>query len=368
RMCEGPSRISGPIPPDPTLFPDYYKRPFSARGRLEGNAQKLDFTSGPLDPVPNPYPSLGSARQVQPAPRIRPSGRDFLERGRKGTLSLLLQLQGISLGGGLPVKGKESKDHEKENVRRIKEIQKKCKEKERAQERSQPKPVKALWKSQKYENVESKVKAKLQESSPPPNPEALKFLRAYSRCGPGIKPCRPLSPRPARTKAEVDTEAPEALGAETKIQVEGKSVDFIKHNACNAKRAPLRRSQSLHELLEQKHREQEEYNAKQKGHVPQYLLRRKELWRRQTEERLRNLPDPDMPPGHTMMPEHQRLETLCDLKQSQEQLIKDLVLLPMRSDTLSMQKRRVELERKLSQIEEAIKIFSRPKVFIKLDS
>lgn len=47
-------------------------------------------------------------------------------------------------------------------MRRIKEIQKKCKEKERAQERSQPKPVKALWKSQKYENVESKVKAKLQ--------------------------------------------------------------------------------------------------------------------------------------------------------------------------------------------------------------
>ncbi|KFP56236.1 Enkurin domain-containing protein 1, partial [Cathartes aura] len=357
RMCEGPSRISGPIPPDPVLFPNYYKRPFSARGRLEGNAQKLDFTSGLLDPVPNPYPALGSARQVQPAPRIRPSGKDFLEKGQKGTLSLLLQLEGISLDGGLPVK--------------IKEIQKKCKEKERAQEHSQPKPVKALWKSQKYENVESKVKAKLQESSPPPNPEALKFLRAYSRCGPGIKPCRPLSPRPARTKAGAGTEAPEALGAETKIQVEGKSIDFVKHNARNAKRAPLRRSQSLQalaELLEQKHREQEEYNAKQKGHVPQYLLERKELWRRQREERLRNLPDPDTPPGHTMMPEGQRLETLGNLKQSQEQLIKDLVMLPVRADNLSMQKRRVELERKLSQIEEAIKIFSRPKVFIKLDA
>ncbi|XP_009864231.1 PREDICTED: enkurin domain-containing protein 1, partial [Apaloderma vittatum] len=265
----------------------------------------------------------------------------------------------------------ESKDYEKENVRRIKEIQKKCKEKERAQERSQPKPVKALWKSQKYENVESKVKARLQESSPPPNPEAQKFLRAYSRCGPGIKPCRPLSPRPARMEARADAEALEALSDETKIQVEGKSVDFIKHNARNAKRAPLRRSQSLQalaELLEQKQREQEEYNAKQKGHVPQYLLERKELWRRQTEERLRDLPDPDTLPGHVMMPESQRLETLGNLKQSQEQLVKDLVMLPMRSDTLSMQKKRAELERKLSQIEEAIKIFSRPKVFIKLDS
>lgn len=46
------------------------------------------------------------------------------------------------------------------------------------------------------------------------------------------------------------------------------------------------------------------------------LLERKELWRRQMEERLRNLPDPDTPPGHTMMPESQRLETLSNLKQS----------------------------------------------------
>ncbi|KGL81941.1 Enkurin domain-containing protein 1, partial [Tinamus guttatus] len=362
RMCEGPSKISGPIPPDPTLFPDYYKRPFSARGRLEGNVQQLDFTSGPL----SPYPTLGSARQVQPAPRIHPSGRDILEKGRKGTVGLLLQLEGISLDRDLPVK---RKDQKKENVRRIKEIQRKCKEKERTREHSQPKPVKALWKSQKYDNVESKVKAKLQESSPPPIPEALKYLKAYSRCGPGIKPCRPLSPSLARMRAGADTEAAEAGGA--KAKVEGRSVDFIKHNALNAKRAPLWRSQSLQtlaELLEQKHREQEEYNAKQKGHVPQYLLQRKELWRRQLEEQQRNLPDPDTPPGHARMPEEQRLETLSNLKQSQEQLVKELVMLPVRADTLSIQKRRMELERKLSQIEEALKIFTRPKVFIKLDS
>lgn len=35
------------------------------------------------------------------------------------------------------------------------------------------------------------------------------------------------------------------------------------------------------------------------------------------EERLRNLPDPDTPPGHTMMAESQRLETLSSLKQSE---------------------------------------------------
>eukprot|EP00076_Gallus_gallus_P025329 XP_015147833.1 enkurin domain-containing protein 1 isoform X2 [Gallus gallus] len=215
-MCEGPSKISGPIPPDPALFPNYYRRPFSARGRLEGSAQQLDLTSRPAGSAPSSPRALSSAHRPQPAPRIRPSGRGFLEKGQKGTLGLLLQLDGLSLGGGLPAKRKESKDHEKENVRRIKEIQKKCKERERAQERSQPKPVKALWKSQKYENVESKVKARLQESSPPPNPEALNFLRAYSRCGPGIRPGRAPSPSPSSRKAGADTEALQALGAETK--------------------------------------------------------------------------------------------------------------------------------------------------------
>ncbi|XP_065589418.1 enkurin domain-containing protein 1 [Cyrtonyx montezumae] len=364
RICEGPSKISGPIPPDPTLFPEYYRRPFSARGKLEGNAQWLDFTSLPLDLSPSSRHALSSTHQPPPAPRIRPSGRDFLDKGQRGTLGLLLQLNGLSLGGDLPAKRKESKDYEKENMRRIKEIQRKCKERERAQEHQQPKPVKALWKSQKYENVESKVKAKLQEGSPPPNPEALKFLRAYSRCGSGIRPSRPLSPSPACVKAGT-----EAL--QSQIQLEGSSIDFIKHNALNARRAPLRRShslQTLSELLRQKQREQEEYNTKQKGHVPQYLLERKEQWRRQMEEQLRSRLDPDAPPGHTVMPEGQRLEMLSNLKQSHEQLVKDLMMLPMRADNLSVQKRRAELERNLSQIEEALRIFSRSKVFIKMDS
>ncbi|XP_060131971.1 enkurin domain-containing protein 1 isoform X2 [Zootoca vivipara] len=292
-MSEGPSRITGPIPPDPSLCPDYYRRPLS---------------------------------------------------------------------------GKDHKDYEKENLRRMREIQRKCREKEQARELSQPKPVKALWKSQKYESVESKVKAKLQESPSPPNPEHQRYLRAYSRCGAGICPRRSPSPNPVQSGA---TAAAESQNGSVKNQEEGQGVDFVSHNAQNAKRAQLRRSrtlQSLTEVLEQKRKDQEEYNAKQKGHVPRYLIERKDHWRKEAEERQRNMPDPSMPPGHAMMPESQRLETLNDLKQSQERFLKDLLLLPVRTDTLSGQNRRATLENKLSQIEEALKIFSRPKVFIKLDS
>ncbi|XP_044275771.1 enkurin domain-containing protein 1 [Varanus komodoensis] len=362
-MSEGPSRITGPIPPDPTLCPDYYRRPLSARGRLEGNALKLDLLPGPIPPEASLYPTCYSARLAHP-PRIKPNAKDILEKGQKGTVGSLLQLDGISFCQELAAKCRGHKDHEKENLRRMREIQRKCREKEQARELGQPKPVKALWKSQKYNNVESKVKTKLQEGPVPPMPEAQRYLRAYSRCGTGIHPRRSTSPSPAQDKAA--TQARNGITEE-----KSREVDFISHNAQNAKRAQQRRSrslQSLSEVLEHKQKEQEEYDAKQKGHVPRYLIERKDHWRKEAEERQRNTPDPDMPPGHARMPENQRLETLSSLQKSQEQLLKDLLLLPVRIDSLSVQNRRVALEKKLSQIEEALKIFSRPKVFIKLDS
>ncbi|XP_054390961.1 enkurin domain-containing protein 1 isoform X4 [Pongo abelii] len=304
-MCEGPSRISGPIPPDPTLCPDYYRRPASAQGRLEGNALKLDLLTSDraLDTTAPRGPCVG------------PGAREILERGQRGVGDVLLQLEGISLGPGASLKRKDPKDHEKENLRRIREIQKRFREQERSREQGQPRPLKALWRSPKYDKVESRVKAQLQE--------------------PGL------------------------------------GVDFIRHNARAAKRAPRRHSRSLQvlaQVLEQQRQAQEHYNATQKGHVPHYLLERRNLWRREAEARKQSQPDPAMPPGHTRMPENQRLETLTKLLQSQSQLLRELVLLPAGADSLRAQSHRAELDRKLVQVEEAIKIFSRPKVFVKMDA
>ncbi|XP_032710072.1 enkurin domain-containing protein 1 [Lontra canadensis] len=346
-MCEGPSRISGPIPPDPTVCPDYYRRPASAQGRLEGNALKLDLLTSDLDLEATP--SRG--------PRIGPGAREILERGRRGVGGVLLQLGGISLGPGSSPKRKDPKDHEKENLKRIREIQRRFQEQERSREQGQPRPLKALWRSPKYDRVESRVKAQLQEPSPASGTEPAHFLRAHSRCGPGLPPPRVPSP-------QLTPPGPSAKGP-------GLGVDFISHNARTAKRAPRRHSRSLQvlaQVLEQQRQAQEHYNTTQKGHVPHYLLERRDLWRREAEARQQSQPDPAMPPGHTRMPENQRLETLSNLLQSQSQLLRELVLLPAGADSLRAQGHRAELDRKLVQVEEAIKIFSRPKVFVKMDA
>lgn len=49
-------------------------------------------------------------------------------------------------------------------------------------------------------------------------------------------------------------------------------------------------------------------------------------------------------------------------------LVAKLLSLPLKSDTLSVCSRRAHLECRLSEIEEAIKIFSRDKVYVKIDS
>lgn len=46
------------------------------------------------------------------------------------------------------------------------------------------------------------------------------------------------------------------------------------------------------------------------------LQERKEQWRKEEEERKRNIPDPSIPAGHTLMSEKDRQDTLQSLKES----------------------------------------------------
>ncbi|XP_029915057.1 enkurin domain-containing protein 1 isoform X1 [Myripristis murdjan] len=360
-MCERPSKIAGPIPPDPSVFPEYYHRPVSARGRLEGNSDgTLGLLSGPLAPDPVLYPGCYSARTRPPPPRIGPDATHILERGQRGVMGELLKLDGISITANPPKQKKLVHDHGKENVRRLREIQRRCKEQEAERAMSRSVPVKALWTSSKYHDVPSRVMAQLQEASPAVKPQCQNFLRAHSCHGSG-GPRRPHdnpSPSALRRPASCSSIRDQNL----QLQIQGKTVDFIKHNARAASKTTLRRSQSLTNLKDKP------VPSAVKGQVPQYLQERKEQWRKEEEERKRNIPDPSIPPGHTLMSEKDRQDTLQSLKEAHKVLVAELLSLPVRSDTLSVRSRRAHLDCRLSEMEEAIKIFSRDKVYIKTNS
>lgn len=56
------------------------------------------------------------------------------------------------------------------------------------------------------------------------------------------------------------------------------------------------------------------------------------------------------------------------LPSAHRSLVNELLSLPLKADSLSVRSRQAHLECKLSEIEEAIKIFSRDKVYVKIDS
>eukprot|EP00937_MAST-01D_sp_MAST-1D-sp2_P005898 g5898.t1 len=103
------------------------------------------------------------------------------------------------------------------------------------------------------------------------------------------------------------------------------------------------------------------------GRVPAYLHSRKAQWAAAEEQRREAAGDPNCPPGMALMPEAERLETLAALKKSEAEGKRQLMKLPLRVETASQQRKKAELEGKMKEIEEAVAIFSREKVFINKD-
>lgn len=100
------------------------------------------------------------------------------------------------------------------------------------------------------------------------------------------------------------------------------------------------------------------------GRIPKYLLERKEQWAREEEERRRNAPDPDCPPGMMLLDEDERQRTLQVLRTSLDEARWQMNHLPLRIETPSQIRRKCALEVKLQEIEDAIRVFDRAKVYV----
>eukprot|EP00117_Sycon_ciliatum_P011040 scpid106391/ scgid0926/ Uncharacterized protein C16orf48 homolog len=105
-----------------------------------------------------------------------------------------------------------------------------------------------------------------------------------------------------------------------------------------------------------------------KGEVPDYLRRQQKKWQREEQEKIARRPDPNCPQGHVVMPEKERQETLLKLENSHDKLSLELQAMPVRNDTLRIKNRKTELERSLEELEQALRIFSRPKVYVRKDT
>lgn len=103
------------------------------------------------------------------------------------------------------------------------------------------------------------------------------------------------------------------------------------------------------------------------GAVPAYLRERQAQWAREAEAKAKAEAEKDVPKGMRLLPESERLETLSMLEAKMAETREELSKFKLRLVVPSHIKRKADLEEKLSKMEEAQRVFSKTRVFVKLD-
>ena len=162
-----------------------------------------------------------------------------------------------------------------------------------------------------------------------------------------------VRPKPAVPKA---SEAPAALLARKQQEQEEK--DYLSANARSVMQ-PRQRIQHVDAAAPLPKRA--DYGA-----LPDYLKERKESWKEANEAKKRAADEAlGCPPGHRIMPDEERLETLQLLKASLNEAQDLLLRMPLRVEQVSQVRKKAELEAKITKLEDAMKVFGKHKVFVK---
>lgn len=141
--------------------------------------------------------------------------------------------------------------------------------------------------------------------------------------------------------------------------------DYINENKMDAVTKAAQRGAQKVQEQEQAGLHEDWTTKKNYGSVPGYLRERKmELMEVQEQKRLA-LEANAVPAGMRILPEDERLRTLQILAENKKNVETDLQKLPFTCETPSQIRRRTDLERRMAEIEDAQKIFSRKQVFVR---
>ena len=273
--------------------------------------QDPGFEILPSNPLTK-HGSMSSRVDYLPVGRVRPEAREIANHHHSGSVGILFQSEPRQYVARKPAK----KDYFKQNFRRLREIER------HAQSRLEP----------TIEKQQPVIKS------------ALKYRETPSRLGAVSRPpttaTRPLTPS---------------------------QKNFIAFNNQQAADYHIKRPPSAEKIRETEEKLDRNLKAYRRGSIPSYLKKRQEEWHQHEIERISKIPDPQCPLGHVAMAETERMETLNLLSQNKCELLDELKRMPMRTDTLKNSQKKAMIENKLAEIDDAIKIFSRKKVFVKQD-
>lgn len=261
----------------------------------------------------------------------------------------------------LCIAGVAATDHIKENMRRIRQIERNsAREQQPVRPVSVARQVPEVGQNAKYSHVQSRLLSM--------NATRNHLYRSKSACSlnqdgyeaeefgnddaEGSVPRLNMTKRPASSRSR-------------SVNYVSKNIQQLETNARNSSTSVSRAAsaKTLDRVVER--RKALLAPKHDPGQVPRYLIDDKNR-RLQEEEYVRNNQrDPEQPPGYRKLPESERTEALELLKKNQRILIQQLGTLPLQCETVRQKQRKQEIEKRLSEVDEAIRIFSKNKVFVK---
>jgi hypothetical protein len=103
------------------------------------------------------------------------------------------------------------------------------------------------------------------------------------------------------------------------------------------------------------------------GAVPAYLKARQAKWAEEAAVKKKAEEMADVPAGMRIMEDGERLETLDMLRQGIADARAELGAMKLHVDIPSQIRRKADLEAKITKLEQALGVFSRPRVFVKIE-
>ena len=103
------------------------------------------------------------------------------------------------------------------------------------------------------------------------------------------------------------------------------------------------------------------------GKTPKYIqnMRIAQEFKKEIENKIKE--EKNYPKGTRLLSENERIKTLNGLNESKKELLEQIEKLPISMRTVAVNHKRDELFKKLDEIEDAIKMFERKKVFVKIE-
>jgi hypothetical protein len=257
-------------------------------------------------------------------------------------------------------KGVQPKDHMRDNRAQLRVVQEKHREEREDLERAQ----KESYKLSQFRDVPSRV-FENSDTSLSGRHEGVFLVRNASerrreelaeesrQCRLQVEQQMEESRRFAQEQAAENRKASVPRADERAALAPRTNADFISKNRSQAKK--------MHQPA---HEKEESAKHESYGKVPSYLQNRKNEWADAEDERRRNAPDPNCPAGMCLMPEQERMDTLRTLQGSKAECMHQLERMPFVIETPSMKRKQEDLESKLREIDRAIEVFSKPKVYV----